>query len=57
MASHLGLLVVFAGSVSAVFAVLTTDEPSEQIRTGARMFGGFLLAGLGFSWVLRAFPL
>lgn len=57
MASHLGLLVLFAGFVSVVFATLTADEPGVQVRTGGRMFGGFLLAGLALGWLLRLFPL
>lgn len=57
MASHLGLLVLFSGFVSVVFAALTADEPAAQLRTGGRMFGGFLLAGLALGWVLRLFPM
>jgi hypothetical protein len=56
MASHLGLLVLFAGFVSVVLGALTSDEPVVQVRTGGRMFGGFLLAGLALGWVLRLFP-
>lgn len=57
MASHLGLLVLFSGFVSVVFAALTADAPAAQLRTGGRMFGGFLLAGLALGWVLRLFPM
>ncbi len=57
MASHLGLLVLFAGFVSVIFGALTADGPDAQVRTGARMFAGFLLAGLALGWVLRFLPL
>lgn len=57
MASHIGLLVLFSAFVSVVFGALASKEPSIQLRTGGRMFGGFLLAGLAIGWVLRIFPL
>jgi heme/copper-type cytochrome/quinol oxidase subunit 4 len=50
--SHLILLVVFALLVSLVFAVLLRDEPREQIRTGARMFGSFIAAALVLGWIM-----
>ncbi len=57
MASHALLLILFAGCVSVVFGALASPVPGEQVRTGARMFGGFVLAGLALGWVLRLFPL
>ena len=57
MASHLGLLVLFAAFVSIVFGALTGETPAVQIKAGARMFGGFLLSGLALGWVLRFLPL
>jgi heme A synthase len=50
--SHLILLVVFAFLVSLVFAVLLRDEPRDQVRTGARMFGGFIAAALVLGWIM-----
>jgi heme A synthase len=52
MTSHFLLMVVFALLVSTVFAVLLRDEPGEQVRTGARLFGGFVLAGLALGWLM-----
>lgn len=52
MTSHLILLVIFAVLVSLVFAVLLRDEPREQLRTGARMFGGFMAAALVLGWIM-----
>jgi hypothetical protein len=50
--SHFLLMVVFAFLVSTVFAVLLRDDPREQVRSGARMFGGFVLAGLVLGWLM-----
>jgi hypothetical protein len=55
--SHFGLLVLFALFVSVTFAVLMRDEPREQAAFGARLFGGFVGAGLLLGWILFPFPL
>ena len=57
MTSHLALMVLFAVFVSAVFAALMRDEPREQLRLGARIFGGFVAAGVLLGWLLFPFPL
>jgi hypothetical protein len=54
--SHLGLMVVFACFVSAVFAVLMRDEPMEQFTFGSRLVAGFLGAGLLLGWLLYPLP-
>jgi hypothetical protein len=55
--SHFALLVLFALMVSTVFAVLLKDEPREQLRTGAMMFGGFVATAFVFGWLMYPFPL
>jgi len=55
--SHFVLLSVFAFLVSLVFAVLTRDEPVTQLRTGALMFGGFLVAAVVIGWLMYPLPL
>jgi hypothetical protein len=55
--SHFFLLVLFAFLVSLVFAVLMRDEPREQLRLGARMFGGFIGAALLLGWIMYPLPL
>jgi hypothetical protein len=50
-------MVLFAFLVSTVFAVLLRDTPAEQIRTGAMMFGGFVLAAYVLGWAMYPFPL
>ena len=57
MSSHLLLLVLFAVPVSAVFAALAREEPREQLRTGALMFGGFVAAAVVLGWVIYPFPI
>ena len=57
MSSHLLLLVVFALLVSAVFAALSKDDPRDQLRTGAMMFGGFIAAAVVLGWLMFPLPL
>lgn len=56
MTSHLLWLVVFAFLVSLVFAVLLRDDPREQLRTGAFMFGGFISAAILLGWLMYPLP-
>jgi hypothetical protein len=56
MTSHLGLMVVFALFVSTVFATLMRDEPTQQLTFGARLFGGFIGAGIVIGWLLYPLP-
>ena len=50
-------MIVFSLFVSIVFAVLTRDDPKEQIVFGARLFGGFIGAGILIGWFLYPLPL
>ena len=43
--------------VSLVFAVLLRDEPREQLRTGAMMFGGFIATAVVLGWLMYPLPL
>lgn len=56
MTSHLGLMVLFAVLVSAVFAILMRDEPMDQVALGARLIVGFVGAGVLIGWVLYPLP-
>jgi heme A synthase len=56
MTSHLGLLVLFACFVSLIFAVLMRDQPSEQLRLGARLLAGFVGAALVLGWLMYPLP-
>jgi heme A synthase len=55
--SHFLLMVIFALLVSTVFAALLRDEPRQQVKAGARMFAGFVLAGFALGWLVFPFPL
>ena len=57
MASHFILMMLFAGFVSLVFAVLMRDEPAEQARFGGRLFAGFVLAATVLAWLMYPLPL
>ena len=57
MTSHFLLLVLFSFFVSLVFGVLLRDEPREQLRTGALMFGGFIAAAFVLGWLMYPLPL
>jgi heme A synthase len=55
--SHFLLLVLFAALVSIVFAVLLRDDPREQARYAAMMFGAFVGIALAVGWVMYPLPL
>jgi hypothetical protein len=57
MTSHFGLMVLFALFVSTVFAALMRDDPVEQLRLWARLFAGFVGAGVVIGWLLYPLPL
>jgi heme A synthase len=57
MTSHFLLLVLYAFFVSLVFAVLLRDSPREQLKTGAMMLGGFVLAAYVLGWLMYPLPL
>lgn len=56
MQSHFALLVVFAFFVSLIFALLTRDEPREQLRFGGLLFAGFLAAAVVLGWLMYPLP-
>jgi hypothetical protein len=57
MATHLGLMILFAVFVSLIFAVLMRDEPQQQLRFGLRLFGGFVGAAILLAWLMYPLPL
>ena len=57
MSSHLLVMMLFAGFVSVIFAVLMQDRPAEQLKLGGRLFAGFVGAALVLGWILYPFPL
>jgi hypothetical protein len=57
VSSHFALLLLFAAFVSVTFAALMRDDPRDQLKFGARLFGGFVGAGVILGWLLFPFPL
>ena len=55
--SHFLLMALYAFFVSVVFAVLLRDQPREQLKTGAMMFGGFIAAAFVLGWLMYPLPL
>jgi hypothetical protein len=55
--SHFLLLLLYAAFVSVTFATLMRDEPRDQLTFGARLFGGFVAAGIVLGWLLFPFPI
>jgi hypothetical protein len=55
--SHLALMLVFSICVSAVFAGLMREDPPQQLRLGARIFGGMVAAALVLGWLMLPFPI
>ena len=55
MTSHFLLMVLFSLLVAVVFAFLMRDEPREQLRFGAVVFGGFLVSALVIGWLMFPF--
>jgi hypothetical protein len=52
MTSHLGVMVLFAGLVSIVFATLARDTTRDQVTFGARLFGALVVGAYALGWVM-----
>jgi hypothetical protein len=50
-------MVLFSLFVSIAFATLMRDDPGDQLRLGARLFAGFVGAGILIGWLLYPLPL
>ena len=57
MQSHFLLLLLFSFFVALVFAVLLREDPREQMRLAAMMFGGLIGAAVLLGWIMYPFPL
>jgi len=55
--SHIEALVVFALIVSTVFALITKNEPREQLRYGVFVFVSFLAVAFVVGWIMYPLPL
>ena len=57
MQSHFFLMVIFAGFVSLVFAVLMKDESAEQVKLGGMLFASFVATAVVLGWIFYPLPL
>ncbi len=57
MVSHFLLLALFSFFVSLIFAVLTRDDPGDQLRFGALMFAGLTGSAIVLGWLMFPLPL
>ena len=57
MTSHFGLLILFAGFVSLIFATIAKDTPKEQAKLGLSLMGSFVGAAFVLGWLMRLLPL
>ena len=53
MTSHLGIMLLFAACVAAVFGTLFRDAPAEQIRLAGRIFATLTLGAYVLGWVMH----
>lgn len=57
MQSHILLLALFAFFISLVFAMLSKDDPRDQLRFAGLLFAGFLAAAILLGWLMLPFPI
>ncbi len=50
--SHLGVMVLFAACVSAVFGTLFRDVPKDQVRLGVRIFLTLVVGAYVTGWLM-----
>jgi hypothetical protein len=55
--SHFLLLLLFSFLVALVFAVLMRNQPRDQVRFGAMVFGVFVLSAVVIGWLMYPFSL
>jgi len=52
MTTHLGVMMLFAALVSAVFATLLYDDGRQQMRMGLRLFTGLVVGAYLVGWMM-----
>ena len=57
MPSHFLSMLLFAGFVSLIFAVLMKDEPADQVKLGGILFASFVATAVVLGWIFFPFPL
>ncbi len=54
MTTHLGVMILFAACVAAVFGTLMRDDFRQQLRLGARIFSGRVIGAIAVGWLMFA---
>lgn len=52
MTTHLGVMILFAACVSAVFGALLREAPRDQWRLAGRIFTALVVGAYGLGWVM-----
>lgn len=52
MTSHLGVMILFAACVAAVFGALMRDAAADQLRLAGRILTGLVLGAYALGWVM-----
>ncbi len=52
MTTHLGVMILFAACVSAVFGALLRESPRDQWRLAGRIFTALVVGAYGLGWVM-----
>ena len=52
MPSHLGVMMLFAACLAAVFGVLLREEAGDQARMAGRIFTGLVLGAYVLGWLM-----
>ena len=52
MTTHIGIMIVFAACVSAVFGVLQRDATRDQLRLAGQVFGALVLGAYALGWLM-----
>jgi hypothetical protein len=52
MTTHLGVMILFAACVSAVFGALFRDAPRDQMRLAARLFTVLTVGAYALGWLM-----
>jgi hypothetical protein len=54
MTTHLGVLILFAACVAAVFGVLLRDDLTEELKLAGRIFSALVLGAYVVGWIMYA---
>lgn len=52
MTTHLGVMILFAACLAAVFGALLRDDTRDQIRLGGRIFAALVLGAYAVGWLM-----